>query len=73
MKLFFSVATAIAALGIGMAFLNQPVGADAKLTPQQQRYCAAVDEWRAQALFEVPERSRTGHPDHKNVYATLCR
>ncbi|WP_459871211.1 hypothetical protein [Halomonas shantousis] len=73
MKLFFTTTAAIAALGLGMVFLNTSEEADAALTPDQEKYCADVEKWRMQQLLDVPKWSRTsGSPDYKGTYQQWC-
>ncbi|WP_227368658.1 hypothetical protein [Halomonas sp. M20] len=72
MKLLMYLGGVVVFLGVVLAFVDSGAEAVIPLTPEQERYCEAVNEWRKQELFDAPKGARTGHPDHRNLYDQWC-
>lgn len=78
MNKYFAVGTtcaiALSASTLALTFPEQeqlPVD-PANLTPQQQRYCEGVKQWRMQEMLDVEARMRSGQPDIKGTYDQWC-
>ncbi|MFW6342880.1 MAG: hypothetical protein ACOC00_07660 [Halothiobacillaceae bacterium] len=69
--------TTITAAGIGFALIVgtgvlATVGGDS-LDAEQAQYCQMVGAWKREEAAGIPPDQRSGWPDYKGVFETVCK